>query len=329
MKAMVLAAGYGTRLLPLTRQLPKPLFPVMNQPLLGHTLGWLRAAGVGDVTVNLHHLPDQIIAAFTGISGLGIHFSLEEKILGTAGGIKQAERFLGGGAFFVVNSDILSDVDLARVMAFHRNKGACLTLVVRQDPVPERYGLIEIDAKGRVTHFLGANAPHRPDTQTRVMFTGVQVMETEVLQRIPAGRFSGTAADIFPAMVEEGLPVYACLHEGYWLDLGTRETYLQAHRDALQGTLRLQGEIPFARGPGIAGPVAAGRDLSIDAGANIGPHVVLGDRCRVAAGASMENSVCWDDVIVGKGAQVERSILGHGAVVPPGERVLGKVVVGA
>lgn len=330
MKAMVLAAGFGTRLLPLTRQLPKPLFPMMNRPLLGHTLDWLAAAGVRDVTVNLHHLPEPVLAAFGKESGLGLHFSLEEEILGTAGGIKQAERFLGGSAFFVVNSDILSNIDLPGVMAFHREKDACLTLVVRRDPAPERYGLIEIDAAGRITHFLGASSPHRPEGRTtRVMFTGIQVMEPGIFERIPAGRFSGTTRDIFPAMVEEGLPVYAYRHDGYWLDLGTRESYLQAHRDVLEGNLQLGQEATLAAGPGLAPPVAAGRALDVAATAKVGPFVVLGERCRVGAGASIENSVCWDDVTVGEGARVEGSVLGHGTVVPPGGNVLGRIVEGS
>lgn len=326
MKAMILAAGFGTRLLPLTRRLPKPLFPVMNRPLVSHTLDWLKAAGIDDVTLNLHHLPEQIVAALGGENQTGIHFSREEDILGTAGGIKQAERFLGGGPFIVANSDVLADVDLRAVMAFHREKGAALTLVVRRDA--RYHDAIDIDDEGRIVHFLGARARGHAGPATRMMFTGIQVMEPGIFDRIPGGRFQATTSDIFPAMVEEGLPVYAYTHKGYWLDLGTPETYLQAHKDALEGSLALRGHGRPLTGEGLSPPVWAGDGLS-SAGAALGPCAVFGEGCRVAAGAVVENTVCWDEVTVGEGARVKNAILGRGAVVPAGARVVGEIVEGS
>ncbi|MFQ5449373.1 MAG: sugar phosphate nucleotidyltransferase [Nitrospinaceae bacterium] len=325
MKAMILAAGFGTRLRPLTQALPKPMFPVMNRPLLEHTLGLLRANGIRDITVNVHHLPEKIIRHFGDGAefGVDLHFSREKEILGTAGGIKAAQRFLDGGSFLVINSDVLVEIDLHRVLAYHKAKGSCLTLVVRKDASPEQFDPIEICPDGRIVHFVGASSMDLPNHTTRVMFTGIQIMEPEIFSRIPSGSFCGTAEDIFPEMIRDGLPVFGYLHEKYWIDLGNRRSYLQAHKDALNGKLNLKGtnhrggeEDSF-----IVPPAVLGRDCQIASGARIGPYAVLGDGCRVKEGAVIENSVAWNGVTLGAGARVEDSILGEGVVIPGGSQV--------
>ena len=148
MKAMILAAGFGTRLQPLTETVPKPMVPVVNRPLLERTIELLRLANIQDIAVNVHHLPEQVIAHFGDGSkfGVNLHFSREEKIMGTAGGIKMAQEFLDGGTFLVINSDIVVDIDLGRALAFHRERDSCLTLVVREDGSPKKYDPIEIES---------------------------------------------------------------------------------------------------------------------------------------------------------------------------------------
>ena len=177
MKAMVLAAGFGTRLQPLTRILPKPMFPVLGRPLLSHTFDLLRSANISEAVVNTHHLPNCITDCFANKkpSNLNLHFSHEEKILGTAGGIKKVQGFLGDGPFILINSDILTDIDLNRVIEFHKKNNSKLTLVVRQDASPEQYDPIEIGENGRIAHFVGASSMNLPDNTTRVMFTGIQI----------------------------------------------------------------------------------------------------------------------------------------------------------
>ena len=146
MRAMILAAGFGTRLKPLTLGLPKPMFPVLNRPLLEHTLNFLSSNGIQDIIVNVHHLPEKIVEHFGDGTDFGVHlqFSREEEILGTAGGLKKAQSFLEKETFLVMNSDVLADIDLDKVLSFHKEKKSCLTLVVRKDAEPEKYEPIEI-----------------------------------------------------------------------------------------------------------------------------------------------------------------------------------------
>jgi NDP-sugar pyrophosphorylase family protein len=331
LKAMILAAGFGTRLRPLSLNLPKPMFPIMNRPLLAHSIDLLKSAGITDIAINVHHHPEKIMEAFGRGEELGarLNYSVEEKILGTAGGIKAAQRYLDGGPFIVINSDVLVNIDLRQVLQFHRDKGSCLTLVVRQDNSPESYDPIEIDEDGRVVHFIGASSMNLPDNTSRVMFTGIQIMEPEIFERIPSGQFCGTAKDVFPQMIEDGCPVFGYLHRDYWIDTGKPETYRQAHVDALDGKVRLKhppSQDP--KGPLIIPPVMIGKNCRIAQNAQVGPYAVLGDECNVRQGAVIEHSVCWDKVTLGIDSTVQRSILGEGVRIDNQQQVEGQSIVG-
>ena len=320
MRAMILAAGFGSRLKPLTLSLPKPMFPVLNQPLLEHTLNLLSSQGIQDIIVNVHHLPDKIVEYFGDGTDFGVRlkFSKEEEILGTAGGLKKAQSFLEKETFLVMNSDVLADIDLGKVLSFHKEKKSCLTLVVRQDADPERYEPIELADDGRITRFVGASIKNPPATTQRVMFTGIQIMEPEIFSRISSGKFSGTAEDVFPAMIKEGLPVYGTLHEKYWIDMGTRETYIQAQANALDGKLSLKAKTSkIPEGPLIVPPVHIGRECEISQDAQVGPYAVLGDGCRIRSGAVVENSILWENVTVGSCATVKNSIIGSNLSIEP------------
>jgi NDP-sugar pyrophosphorylase family protein len=319
MKAMILAAGFGTRLRPLTQTVPKPMVPVMNRPLLERTIELLRSANILDIAVNVHHLPEEVIAHFGDGSSFGVnlHFSREEKILGTAGGIKAVQGFLEGGTFLVINSDIIVDIDLNQVLEFHRERGSCLTLVVREDDSPKKYDPIEIQQDGRIVHFVGASSMQVSDNTKRVMFTGIQIMEPEIFSRIPEGKFCGTTEDVFPEMIEEGLPVFGYLHRDYWIDMGNREQYLKVHKDALDGKIILKtGLTKIPEGSSIVPPVLMGEGCMIEPGARIGPNVVLGNGCHVKKNAVVENSVLWDGVTVGSDCTVRQSILGNSVTLP-------------
>lgn len=330
MKAMVLAAGFGARLQPLTRKVPKPLFPIMNRPLLAHTIELLRSQEILDITVNVHHLPRRIVEYFGDGAAMGVHlnFTVEEEILGTAGGIKAAQKYLNNGPFLVINGDILVDINLEEVLRFHKEKGACLTLVARQDDSPEKYDPIEIDATGKIVHFVGASSMNLPEDTTRVMFTGIQIMEPEIFDRIPVGKFCGTTEDIFPEMIEEGLPVYGYLHKRYWIDTGTPNSYLKAHRDALDGRINLKWN---SKGPKVETSgqkqLISGFNCRIAADAQVGPYAVLGNGCEIESGARIENSVLWDNVKIGAGARVEGSILGSGVTLEKGQAAIGKALI--
>jgi len=314
---MILAAGFGTRLKPLTNDLPKPLFPVLNRPILEHALNFLSSQGIQEIAINLHHQPEKIIDYFGDGKdfGVNLHFSREEKILGTAGGIKKLESFLKDETFVVINSDVLADVDLKDVLKSHKEKNSKLTLVVRQDADAEKYDSIQRVDEGRIVHFLGHSIKNSEPT-AQVMFTGIQIMEPDIFSRIPENEFCGTTEDVFPGMIQDDLPVYGFLHKGYWIDMGTRETYIQAQKDALNGKVTLKtSSSRNPEGPLLVPPVHIGKDCEISQDAQVGPYAVLGDGCRVRSGAVVENSILWSGATVGGGLTVKNSIIGEGVAI--------------
>ena len=323
MKALILAAGFGTRLQPLTNELPKPLFPVLNQPILEHILHFLSSQGIKEIAINLHHRPEKIIDYFGNGKNFGValHYSKEEEILGTAGGIKKLQSFFQDETFLVINSDVFADINLNDVLKFHKEKKSKLTLVVRQDPNMEKYKSIQRVEEGRIVHFLGTGIKNS-DPVTQVMFTGIQIMEPDIFSRIPKDEFCGTTEDVFPGMIQDELPVYGFLHNGYWIDMGTRETYIQAQVDALDGKLSLKN-FPSSNpeGPLVVPPVYIGKNCEISQDAQVGPYAVLGDGCRVRSGAVVENSILWTGVTAGNNCSVQNSIVGERLVIDSGANV--------
>lgn len=309
---MILAAGFGTRLKPLTNDLPKPLFPVINIPILEHTLHFLRSYGIRKIAINLHHKPEKIINYFGDGKNfeVDLHYSQEEKILGTAGGIKKLQDFFKGDSFWVINSDVLADVDLDNVLKFHKEKKSKLTLVVRQVFNTDKYKSIQRADGGRIVNFLGHSIMNSKQA-TQVMFTGIQIMEPDIFSRIPENKFCGTTEDIFPEMIKDGLPVYGYLHQGYWIDIGTRETYIKAQADALDGKLILK--TPSSKNPKehlVVQPVHIGKNCEISQDALVGPHAVLGNNCHLHPGSVVKNSILWPGATIGNGCTVQNSIIG-------------------
>jgi len=330
MKAMVLAAGFGTRLQPLTRILPKPMFPVLGRPLLSHIFDLLLSANISEVAVNIHHLPDFIIDYFEKGKppDLNLHFSREEKILGTAGGIKKMEDFLGDGPFILINSDIVTDIALNKVIDFHKKNNSKLTLVVRQDISPEQFDSIEICEDGRIVHFIGASSMELPENTKQVMFTGIQIMEPEIFNRIPEGQFCGTTEDIFPQMIRDDVPVYGYLYNGYWKDMGNRESYLQVNADALDEKVFLKGISPNDTNHSFTiPPILVGRNCHIAENSKIGPHSVIGPNCTIKNGAVVENSILWEGVTIGAGSTVKGSVIAKNRTIGDGKNIKDESVI--
>jgi len=242
MKAMILAAGKGERLRPLTDKVPKPLIPVAGRPLIEYTLAFLRRHGIRDVVINLHHLGG-LIEQHLGDGGqweMKITYSHEEPLLGTGGGIKHAEPLLCGEPFVLVNADILLDLDLHRVVEFHRDNKATVTMLLRDDQEVDRYGAIEIDHQGRVRQFLGKLQWSGPPLR-RLMFTGVHVMEPAVFSymRHEHGPFSITERT-YPAMLAAGERVFGYEMAGFWVDLGQWDQYKRFTEKIDRGEINLR-----------------------------------------------------------------------------------------
>ena len=238
MKAMILAAGLGTRLRPLTHDLPKALLPVNGRPLIQYTLLLLKKYGITDVIINLHHQGQKIMDVLESGSGLNmkISYSHEPDILGTGGGIKKVWRLLSDGTFLVINSDILVDINLDKVVEFHKRKKAIATLVLREDIDADSWGAVEIDLKDRVRQILG-QPPCRKQGLIRRMFTGIHVMEPRVLGYMPAsGSFS--IIDVYLDMIRQNERIVGYTMKGYWMDLGTLERYHKAQEDLKRGDVQ-------------------------------------------------------------------------------------------
>lgn len=295
MRAMILAAGLGTRLRPLTDQIPKPLAPVVDKPNIVRTIEHLASCGITEIAINLHHLPEAIRAALGDGSHLGVSiaYSHEPKILGTGGGIKQALPLLGDGTFVVVNGDALFAPDLDAALAAHRRRGALATLVLRRDPQAEEFGAVGLDDGDRIRRLVWAGDPTTGHRQ--FMFTGVHVLEPEIAPRLPDD--GCIVRQTYAPLVEhERAPIYGVVDESYFCDLGTPQRYLEANLALVTGRERLTGLVPPAEG------VYLGTDVDLGEGCRVGPAAVIGDRAQLAPGISVERAV------VLAGARVDRDV---------------------
>ena len=314
MKTLILSAGLGTRMNPLTEVLPKPLLPILNRPVLEHTLTMLKNNGICDVIVNLHHLSKKIVNHF----GSGLNYSYEEKILGTAGAIKKCQDFFDDKTFLVINGDIISNIDLNKALVFHKEKRSPLTLIVREDDNLEKYKPIEIDQNGKIVRFPHSKLKNHIKGTTRVMFTGIQIVEPEIFEYIPKGQYCGTTDEIYLDILDEDSTIYGYLYKGYWRDIGNREDYILANDEALEGKIKLQGSGEWdPKGSNIMAPVLVGRNSILSPYSQVGPYVVLGENCRIDEGALIENSVCWNNVVISSGSIVRDSVLGSNMIVNP------------
>lgn len=236
---MILAAGLGTRLRPLTETQPKPLLPVAGTPLIVWNLLLLRRHGVTEVLINLHHLGHLIEQALGdgAAYGLRLTYSREPVILGTGGGIKQAEPFFEGRPFLVLNGDTLLELDLGALMAAHREGGALATMVLREDPEAERWGPVEVDQAQQVLSINGRGRQGSGPTQT-LMFAGVHVLHPRLLREVPVGRDS-SIIEAYIRAITGGERILGYRMTGYWSDVGTPERYAQVQRDVEAGAVSL------------------------------------------------------------------------------------------
>jgi NDP-sugar pyrophosphorylase family protein len=239
MKALVLAAGLGTRLLPLTQATPKPLIPLNGQPLISYTLRYLKYYGITDIFINLHHLGDQIKNTLgDGNSyGVKITYSEEPVILGTGGGMKKLEKAFHDSPFLVINSDVLTDFPLSQLIAFHHEKKGMASLVLREDPEVNRFGPIEIDPAGRIRTIL-KKGNHPSNHLKKLMFTGIHLVDPEILRSIPEAVFY-SITDRYIELLLQDKPLFGLEMKGFWGDLGTLEEYGKIDRLLTEGKINL------------------------------------------------------------------------------------------
>lgn len=236
---MILAAGLGTRLRPLTDDVPKPLLQVGGRPLIHYNLLLLKKYGITEVFINLHHYGEKIVQALGNGTHIGmqIRYSEEEELLGTGGGIKKMASNFGNETFVVINGDIVIEIELENLLSFHRKKEGLSTLVLRKEKDLSRFGIIEIDSNNRVRNILDKISWHEKNKQ-QLMFTGLHVIEPKVLDYIPAGIFY-SITDAYIDMLQNGENLYGYVNDQYWNDLGHLDRYHQVNQALKDGTLRI------------------------------------------------------------------------------------------
>lgn len=322
-KAMLLAAGAGTRLRPLTYETPKPMVPVVNRPVIHHVLDNLLKHGVEEVMVNLHAHPEQV-RGYCGDGSrwsLKLRYSLEPKLLGTAGAIKRVERFLKDGPFFVMSGDGLSDIDLSAMYAFHRKRGAMATMAIKRVDARFDYGVTLTDGGQRIKGFL--EKPSWGDVFSNKVNTGIYLFEPEVLKLIPPNAVYDFGHQLWPKLLKLKKPIYAYETDSYWCDVGNLPEYRRCQIDVLdrkalvnipgaesrKGVWVQEGTQVHPRAKLVA-PVVIGQGVRIAAGAVVGPYSVIGDRAQIGADARLERCILFDNVTVGEGVRLTNCVIG-------------------
>ncbi|MCU1265168.1 MAG: hypothetical protein JWM21_1486 [Acidobacteria bacterium] len=324
MRAMILSAGYGTRLWPLTEDRTKPALPILGKPLVGYVAEYLAGFGYRNIVVNLHHRPESVRAALGDGSRFGAQLTYVEEstILGTSGALDNARHLLDRETFVVVNGKIITDIDLGAALETHIKTNALATLILLPNVARERFSMVEV-AGGLVKGFGGmpegggrsrrqeqdpgdldqSKEPdlHQPqDAEVNhaapLMFTGIQILEPRIFDYIPRGVFSHSTIDVYPQAIANGEVVAAHVAKGKWYELSTIPRYLE---------------------------------ISLKLLAEEGVSVYKGLRCKIAPSAEITDSIIWDDVIVAAGSRVRRAILGDGVRIPEGEAIENAAVVRA
>jgi len=341
MKAMILAAGVGSRLDPLTRAVPKPMVPIVNRPVMEHLVQLLKKHGFTDIMVNLYYLGDKIKAYFGDGSkwGVRIHYSEEDRLWGDAGSVKRVQDFFDD-TFLVIGGDDLTDLDLSRLMRFHKEKKAYCTIALSLVEDPSEYGIALLNEKGRITRFL--EKPKGEMIFSNAANIGIYVLEPAVFELIPNGMPYGFGANLLPLLIERKLPLYGFLTSSYWKDVGNLKTYQQAHWDALAGRVQIQMPYPerrkyvwvgenveIAKDAEIGYPVVIGSGTRIESGAKVLENCVIGENCVVEEGAVVQESILWDGAVVMRDTMLVRCVVGRECKVKSNVAIFDGVIVDA
>jgi mannose-1-phosphate guanylyltransferase len=336
MQALILVGGEGTRLRPLTSTVPKPVVPLVDRPFIAYMLDWLRGHGVEDVVMSCGFLASGVRNVLGDGSGFGINLRYveEPRPLGTGGAVKFAESLLDE-RFFMLNGDVLSDLDLSGQLAQHEETGARGTLALIGVEDPSAYGLVRLNEDRSVKEFLEKPSPDQIDTN--LISAGAYVLQRDVLDLIRPDSNASIERDVFPELVGDGL--YGFAGDGYWLDIGTPDRYLQATFDILERNVKtavgddlgdnylsVAGDASF--NGRVVPPARVGRGCRIAGDARVGSLAVLGDNVRVGEGTTIERAVVFNGADVGPNCQLRHCVLGAGASVGANTHIEGGVVLG-
>lgn len=330
MKAMVLAAGLGTRLKPITFGIPKPMVPVIDRPCMAHLLALVSKHGFTDAVANLHYYPDTIRDYFGDGSGFGVNleYNFEPELLGTAGGVRAVKEQLteGGEPFLIISGDALTDIDLTKLIERHKSAGGVATLTVKRVPDTREYGVVLHDADGRITGFQ--EKPEPEEALSDLGNCGIYVFSPEIFDYFPETEFVDWAQDVFPVLLENDIPFHIHEIDEYWNDVGSLRELREGTFDALTGALDLGiegtggSDTVHSATPGaldsaelVEGPVWIGRDVSVGEGVRLQGPIVIGDGAKIGAGAAIR------DTIIFPGGEVPGESISIGAILGRGDIV--------
>ncbi len=340
MKAVVMAGGEGTRLRPLTSNQPKPMVPIVGKPCMEHILELLREHDLTEVIVTVAFLPQAIRGYFGDGESLGLEigYSVEESPLGTAGSVRLAASQLDE-TFLVISGDALCDLDLSALVAFHKERGAAVTIGLKAVENPLEFGIVVTDDEGRVERFL--EKPSWSQVFSDTINTGIYVLEPEALRHIPTDRPYDFSKELFPLLLEMGRPIYGYVMDGYWQDIGDLDQYRQANFDALDEHVRLnipgiriRGNVWLGEGvevddlEQIEGPAYVGNYCRLAGGATIGPHTVLSNSVTLRERTRTERSVIDASTHIGRSSLIEGAIVGRSCDIRAHVRIHEGVAIG-
>ena len=315
MKAMIMAAGVGSRLMPMTIDIPKPMIPMVNQQLMANTIQLLQDHGFASIIANLHYHADCISNYFGDGRAfkVSLDYSREEELMGTAGGVKRCEWFLDE-TFVIVSGDALTDINLSGLVQAHKQKGALATIALKEVQDVENFGVVITDENGLIKSFQ--EKPRADEALSRVANTGIYVFEPEIFQCIPNGQFYDFGKQLFPQLVKIACPFYGVTVQDYWCDVGNIQTYRQAHIDVLSGKVGINTEgniISLENG----GRAILGDGVQVGKNVTFRGSVVIGSGCRIGDNVSISDSVIWDDTIIGNNVSLQESVIGANCKISP------------
>jgi mannose-1-phosphate guanylyltransferase/mannose-1-phosphate guanylyltransferase/phosphomannomutase len=315
MKAMLLAAGLGTRLRPLTYELPKPMVPILGRPVMEHIMRLLARHGFDDVVANLHYFPDLIRDRFGDGSDYGARlvYSYEPELLGTAGGVRNVRDHFAGETFLIISGDALTDIDLTALWKTHREKGGIATLALKPVEDPSQLGVVIVGDDGRIQGFQ--EKPDAAEALSNLGNCGIYVFEPEIFDYFPQREFVDWAMDVFPRLLEEDVSFFGHEFPEYWNDVGSLEEYRQGNFDALEGRVRVDtpgaGNGALPQDAEVEGSVFIGEGCEIAAGVRLTGPVVIGEGSRIGENSALRDTIVWPRTEVDPGTVLIGAVAGE------------------
>jgi mannose-1-phosphate guanylyltransferase len=325
MKAMILAAGIGTRLRPLTDPVPKPMVPVLNTPVMEYSVKLLHKHGINEIVANTHY-NSQVIRDYFGDGqafGVKLKYSYEKELLGTAGGVKNNREFLNE-SFFVLSGDALTDIDLTAMYKFHKENHALATIALKPVQNVSSFGVVVTNPSGRITAFQ--EKPKKQEALSNVVNTGIYLFEPEIFQFIPDG-FYDFGRELFPKLLAAGTNFFGYLTNDYWSDIGAIDAYKKAQRDALH-RLSLK---KLAAKDGLftlKHNCITGINSTMDLSCELGQNVFIGRNCTIGTGVELNNCIIWDNCTILEHAVVDNAIIGMNCFIGSNSIIRGNSVIG-